>query len=80
MCSLVKAGASEEEIARLDAALEDCVLYKAATPWFMKGGEDGFAINTHCGLSMYLPSMGTKFLDNYYKTNIAWNQATQLVL
>ena len=77
---LFEAGASEEEMARLDAALEDCVLYKAATPWFMKGGEDGFAINTHCGLSMYLPSMGTKFLDNYYKANIAWNQATQLVL
>lgn len=77
---LVKAGATEEELARLDAALSSCVLYKAATPWFFKGGKDGFPINTHCGLSMYLPSMGSEFLDNYYKANIAWNQATQLVL
>lgn len=77
---LVKAGITEEEQAQLDKALAACVLYKAATPWFMQGGRDGFPINTHCGLSMYLPSMGTEYLDNYYKANIAWNQATQLVL
>lgn len=77
---LVKAGITEEEQAQLDKALAACVLYKAATPWFMQGGQDGFPINTHCGLSMYLPSMGTEYLDNYYKANIAWNQATQLVL
>ena len=77
---LVKAGITEEEQAQLEEALAACVLYKAATPWFMQGGQDGFPINTHCGLSMYLPSMGTEFLDNYYKTNIAWNQVTHLVL
>jgi hypothetical protein len=41
-----------------------------------------------CGLAMYLPAYpdykrdiyhGTKFLDGYYKENIAWNQATSLV-
>lgn len=76
---LVQAGASEEDLAQLDQALAACVQYKAATPWFMQGGEDGFPINTHCGLSMYLPSMGSAYLDNYYKQNIEWNQVTQLV-
>lgn len=76
---LVKAGISEEELSQLDAALSACVLYKAATPWFMQGGQDGFPIGTHSGLSMYLPSMGTPFLDNYYKNHVSWNQATQLV-
>ena len=77
---LVQAGITEEELSQLDEALAACVLYKAATPWFMQGGQDGFPINAHCGLSMYLPSQGTEFLDNYYKANIAWNQATHLVL
>ena len=76
---LVKAGITQQEQTRLDAALSACILYKAATPWFMKGGQDGFPITAHCGLSMYLPSMGTTFLNNYYKNNISWNQLTHLV-
>ena len=29
---------------------------------------------------MYLPSMGSTYLNKYYKENISWNQATELVL
>lgn len=76
---LVKAGVSSDELAQLDAALGACVLYKAATPYFMKDTMYGFRIHTACGLSMYLPSMGSAFLNNHYINNIAWNQATQLV-
>ena len=76
---LLKAGIDEQEQADLSAALSQCVLYKAATPYFMQGTWYGFAINHHCGLSMYLPSMGSVYLDNYYKEKIGWNSATQLV-
>ena len=77
---LVQAGISDPELQELDQALDACVLYKAATPYFMNGTQYGFPITSHCGFSMYLPSRGSSFLDNYYKTHIAWNQATELVL
>lgn len=77
---LAHAGLSEKELEELDEALGECVLYKAATPFFMNGSQYGFSIRAHSGLSMYLPSRGSSFLDNYYKTHIAWNQATELVL
>ena len=78
---LVKAGATAEELDRFDAALEECMLYKAATPWFLKGlgTDESFQIKTACGLSTYLPSGGTDYLDSYYKANVAWNDVTQLV-
>lgn len=70
---LVKAGVSASEKARLDAALTACVLYNESTSRFIS-----FDIATHCGFSMYLPSHGSDYLDNYYKT-LAWNRATGLV-
>ena len=71
---LVQAGISEEEEARLQNALDKCLLYKAATPSVL-----GFSVNHYSGLSMYLPSMGSAYLDNYYRNHIAWNKATGLV-
>ena len=46
------AGASETELSDLQWALDECILYKAATPTFALYG---FPIDTHSGLSMYLP-------------------------
>lgn len=71
---LVKAGITAAEEAELDAALSQCVIYKAATDYFLS-----IRINTACGFSMYLPSMGSDYLDNFYKTRLAWNDATELV-
>lgn len=71
---LLHAGITAEEEARLEAALDECILYKAATPYFLS-----IPIKVYSGLSMYLPSMGTKFLSNFYKTQIEWNKATELV-
>jgi hypothetical protein len=71
---LVKAGITAEEQAALDDALSQCVIYKAATDYFLS-----IKINTACGFSMYLPSMGSSYLDNFYKTRIAWNKDTELV-
>lgn len=68
---LVKAGASDEELADIDAALESLVLYKDCKPIFF-----GHKINTYCGLSMFLPS--EKYwpvLSGGYVPN-SWNRAT----
>jgi len=74
------AGITYDEMVQLDEALNDCIPYKAATPYFMEGTQYGFSISHYCGLSMYLPSMGTEFLNQYYKEHISWNEATHLVL
>ena len=71
---LVKAGITDFEKYRLEEALDECILYKAATPYFLQ-----IPIYTYSGLSMYLPSMGTSFLDNFYKSQMDWNNATELV-
>ncbi len=72
---LVQAGITEEETARLQAALDACILYQAATSSFLS-----IPLNRVCGLSMYLPSMGSAYLNNFYRENISWNHATELVL
>jgi len=71
---LVQAGITWSEEQELNAALEACLLYQAATPYFLN-----LSLSRVCGLSMYLPSMGTDFLNHFYQDQIAWNKATQLV-
>ena len=74
---LVKAGISQEEHRSLTAALDRCIIYKAATEAFLYAW-GGFKIDTYSGLSMYLPCNGSAFLDSRYK-QLAWNKATGLV-
>jgi len=74
---LVKAGAPEAKLTAVRDALNKAIVYKAATPQFMKT-DNGFTISTYCGLSMYLPCNGDATLDAYYR-NLAWNEATDLV-
>lgn len=71
---IANAGATEDEMALLHEALDECVLYKAHTPSFLCE----FDINIFSGFSMYLPSHGNMELDKYYKT-LQWNMATGLV-
>ena len=71
---IVKAGASDEDLASLDEVLADAVVYNAYTPIFLN-----IRINTDCGLSMYLPVAGSDYLNEFYKSSIAWNDATALV-
>ena len=74
-----EAGATAQEMAELNEALDRCVIYGAFTPKFM----DEFRILTYSGFSMYLPrDLNTAFyfeeLNMYYQT-LAWNKATGLV-
>ena len=65
---------SDDEMAEVDAALDDCVLYKNHTEYFIN-----HKIDTYCGLSMYLPNSVSgsiqEYLNSYYK-GFKWNQAT----
>ena len=80
---LREAGASDEDLALLQGALDEAILYKNHTPRFIS-----VKLERCCGLSMYLPSRsdnttdiwhGTEFLDGFYRSNISWNDATGLV-
>lgn len=70
-------GATQEEVEEFMSALNDCIIYKGATPSFLEGAS-GFKIDTFSGLSMYLPSDGHTELSKYYKT-LQWNKITGLV-
>ena len=76
---LIKSGIDAGERTALEQAVDACVIYRAATPSFIKTGSSGFDINVFSGFSMYLPADGTSFLDDYYKAHILWNDATGLV-
>jgi hypothetical protein len=75
---VAKSGATDEELQALNDALEQCVVYKAATPEFM----GSFSIETFSGFSMFFPYTkqgNVEFaLQQYYKT-LKWNIATGLV-
>ena len=80
---LREAGAADADLALLQAALDEAIVFEAHTSRFID-----LKLNRCCGLSMYLPAYpdykkdiyhGTKFLDGFYKENVAWNQATSLV-
>ena len=70
---LVKLGATPEELAPVDAALADLVLYKKATEYFLNNH-----IVTYSGLSMFLPTNNWPVLNSRYKST-SWNIATGFV-
>lgn len=70
---VAKAGATADELATLQAALDASILYKAATPSFFN-----LKLDVTSGYSMYLPSAGSPYLDDFYRT-LGWNKATGLV-
>ena len=80
---LREAGASDTDLAALQSALDEALVYEAHSNKFIS-----VPLERCCGLAVYLPAYpnykrdiyhGTEFLDNFYKENIAWNQATSLV-
>lgn len=80
---LREAGASETDLAALQDALDQAIVYEAHTARFIS-----IPLERCCGLAMYLPAYpdyradswhGTRFLDDRYKQNVAWNKATSLV-
>ena len=72
---IINSGASQEQLTRIKDALNQCVIYKAATESFFT---TQIKINQHCGLSMYLPYKKKTYLNEFYKS-LEWNEATGLV-
>ena len=70
---IVEQVATAEEFAAFQAALDNAIVYKAATPDFL-----GVAITKYSGLSSYLPRPEYNHLNAFY-FELAWNQATHLV-
>ncbi len=70
-----KCGVPESEVKTLLSAVDNCIIYKNATPSFLV---NAFDITNYSGFSMYLPCNGTPLLDSYYKKE-AWNTAVGLV-
>ena len=71
---LVEAGIDAAELKSLEDALNECIIYKAATPSFICS----FDIEVFSGFSMFLPSDGGDRLKEFYKT-LEWNMDTGLV-
>ena len=80
---LREAGASAEDLASLQQALDKAIVFEAHTKQFLSVNLDRC-----CGLSVYLPAYpdyqkdlwhGTEFLDTFYKQHLSWNAATHLV-
>ena len=69
-----KSGISQADSLKLQAALDKCIIYKAATPYIISE----VPVKTFCGLSMYLPRVGNAVMDAAYKRT-AWNKAVNLV-
>lgn len=64
-------GISANELEDLEAALDECIVYKAATEKFIS-----ITIDRFCGLSSYLPNGN---YDAFYK-KLKWNADTGMVL
>ena len=69
----VQCGATGSDLSRLRQAVDRCIVYRNATPYFLS-----IKIDTYSGMSMYLPCGGTPLLDAAYR-NEAWNKAIRLV-
>lgn len=62
-----------EERTAFQAAIDGCVLWKAATPAFLPN-YGGFQVRAHCGLTTYLPQERYPKLNEAYK-GLKWSQA-----
>lgn len=69
----VRLGASDAELAALDAALAAAIPYHAETPAFFD-----LPLERCCGLSVYIPDPLRVKLNKAYK-ELGWNQAVRLV-
>ena len=68
-------GASPEEMQALDRALDELVIYKNATPYFLSTPIDAERFS---GIGSYIPTESRSTLNSYFRET-AWNEATLLL-
>ena len=76
----IKRIGSVEESAAFDEALEQVIIYKAATENFMPESVGGFTIDGHCGMTLYIPDATVPTLLTERKKLKLMQQYTQFKL
>ncbi len=74
-------GATDDELAAIQNALDDIMLYKNTTGQYYSATDSSvhqIPAANFSGLTMYLPHCGSTELEKFYKT-LSWNEATELV-
>ncbi len=69
---------SSEDYRTFEYALDEAVIYKEATPYFLYKTSTGFEIKTFSGLSTYIPNPENATLDSFYKS-LSWNNAVRMI-
>ena len=69
--------ASPQQLSRFDAAMAECVLYQAATPFLWEGVRNPWQnkevkVDHHCGLTTYIPLSKTDMETKNNYTNLDW--------
>lgn len=75
---LRKAGVSGQECGAVQAAIDDCIVFKGSTPAYYSAYGGMFDVSTCCGMTMFLPYQRTDFLFGHYSV-LEWNIAAQLL-
>ena len=65
--------ANSEQMAQFNSSLNNAVIYKASTPYFID-----ISIVNYSGLSTYVPVPTNNVLDSYYKA-LEWNKACGMI-
>lgn len=68
---------TQEQQNELAGILESVVKYKASTDEFMRGDITGYSIKEHCGLTVYIPVEGYKFLNKQRKSLQLFSENSQ---
>ncbi|MBQ9185327.1 MAG: hypothetical protein IJ151_05600 [Bacteroidales bacterium] len=72
----LQAGITDEERTRLEAALDDCVIYKGTTGQYYSAVDaKSHKVNVFSGFSMFLKSVPGDYIHNFYK-GLGWDRAT----
>ena len=57
-----------QEADRIEKAIEDCVVYRASTPYLY----NGITVDKHCGLTTYILQVGLPYLNECYTQTVYW--------
>lgn len=67
LADYVRAVGTEEEVAQLDTLLSKAIVWQASTDSFIPSSKNGFRIERHCGLSVYVPIPEFEYLNKKRK-------------
>lgn len=78
----VRATWSGSDLTAFESALSRAVKYQAATPWIFDGVDEygyrynGVKVNTHCGITCFIPRAQTPLALEAYRSRFGWSTAS----